>query len=245
MKPQIAIQLYTVRDAADADLHGTLAGLAEMGYKYVEAAGTYGLSMEQLAETFAKYGLVPISMHGGPNDLADIDTIVANTKILGIKYFTVAYIPEEMRNNAEAWKASAAMMQAAAEKLSARGVTLCYHNHSFEFGVYDGKLGLDLLYDNAPDLNAELDMYWVKHGKQDVVEAVKKRAGRLPLLHVKDMGTDGKMISVGSGTINWPEIFALDEAKGVEYLIVEQDDTYGKPMQVAKECIDYLKTLGY
>ena len=245
MKPQLAIQLYTVRDAADADLHGTLAGLAAMGYKYVETAGTYGLSIEKLAETFAKHGLQAISMHGGPNDLADVETIAANAKILGAKYFTVAYIPEEMRTDAAAWKASAAMMQAGAEKLAKLGITLCYHNHSFEFGTYEGQLGLDILYNNAPDLNAELDLFWVKHGDQDIAGAIKKRAGRLPLLHVKDMDTEGKMISVGSGTIDWPALFALDATKGVEYLIIEQDDTYGKPMQVAKECIDYMKSLGY
>ncbi len=245
MKPNVAIQLYTVRDAADADLHGTLSSLAEMGYKYVETAGTYGLSYDDLASTLKQYGLQAISMHGGPQDLADIDAITKAANTLGTKYFTVAYLPEELRKDAATWKATAAMMQEAGAKLKANGITLCYHNHDFEFGIFDGELGLDLLYAAAPDLQAELDCFWVKHGGQDIAVTIKKRAGRLPLLHVKDMDENRKMISVGSGTINWPEIFALPEAAGVEYLIIEQDDTYGKPLQVAKECIDYMKSLGY
>ena len=38
----IAIQLYTVRDAAAADLRGTLEKIKKMGYDGVEFAGLHG-----------------------------------------------------------------------------------------------------------------------------------------------------------------------------------------------------------
>ncbi|MGB1840920.1 MAG: sugar phosphate isomerase/epimerase, partial [Longimicrobiales bacterium] len=38
------VQLYTVRDAMAEDVDATLAALAEIGYREVEMAGTYGMT---------------------------------------------------------------------------------------------------------------------------------------------------------------------------------------------------------
>ena len=40
----VALQLYSVRDAASADLADTLAKVKAMGYDGVELAGTYGMT---------------------------------------------------------------------------------------------------------------------------------------------------------------------------------------------------------
>ncbi|MGB1780129.1 MAG: sugar phosphate isomerase/epimerase, partial [Longimicrobiales bacterium] len=38
------VQLYTVRDAMAKDVDRTLAALAEIGFREVELAGTYGMT---------------------------------------------------------------------------------------------------------------------------------------------------------------------------------------------------------
>ncbi|WP_233568243.1 hypothetical protein [Cohnella faecalis] len=38
-KPQLGIQLYSVRDLAEKDFLGTIRQIAEIGYKNVELAG--------------------------------------------------------------------------------------------------------------------------------------------------------------------------------------------------------------
>lgn len=40
----IALQVYSVRDAAEADFAGTMRQVKEMGYDGVELAGTYGMT---------------------------------------------------------------------------------------------------------------------------------------------------------------------------------------------------------
>ena len=42
------LQLYSVRDMTDKDLDGTLKKVAEIGYRYVEFAGFFGHSAEQV-----------------------------------------------------------------------------------------------------------------------------------------------------------------------------------------------------
>ena len=44
----IALQVYTVRDAAEADCAGTMRKVKEMGYDGVELAGTYGMTVVEM-----------------------------------------------------------------------------------------------------------------------------------------------------------------------------------------------------
>ena len=55
-QPQLSIQLYTVNTLLESDLDGTLARLAAMGIRQVEAYAFVDRA-EQLAEAFAKHGL--------------------------------------------------------------------------------------------------------------------------------------------------------------------------------------------
>ena len=45
---EYGLQLYSVRDAMEVDFEGTLKALADMGYEYVEFAGYYGHTAEEI-----------------------------------------------------------------------------------------------------------------------------------------------------------------------------------------------------
>ena len=47
-KFKVGIQLYSVRDAMEQDMDATLAKVKEMGYDYVEFAGYFGKSAEEV-----------------------------------------------------------------------------------------------------------------------------------------------------------------------------------------------------
>ena len=63
MSLPVAIQVYSVRDDAAADLRGTLQKIKDMGYDGVEFAGLYGNSPEDVRAMCDEIGLVPISAH--------------------------------------------------------------------------------------------------------------------------------------------------------------------------------------
>ena len=48
----VAVQVYSVRDSAEANLADTLKKIKEMGYQGVEFAGLYGLSPEYVIDHF-------------------------------------------------------------------------------------------------------------------------------------------------------------------------------------------------
>jgi len=51
-----------------------------------------------------------------------------------------------------------------------------------------------------------------------------KYPGRFPLVHVKDMSADGKMVDVGRGRIPFARIFAQQKAAGIRHYFVEHDE---------------------
>ena len=50
----IALQVYSVRDAAEADFAGTMRKVKEMGYNGVELAGTYGMTAVEAKKILAR-----------------------------------------------------------------------------------------------------------------------------------------------------------------------------------------------
>ena len=68
MKP-IALQLYSVRQEAQADFEETLRTVASYGYDGVEFAGLFGHAPEKVRDLCKKYNLTPISAHVPLDDM--------------------------------------------------------------------------------------------------------------------------------------------------------------------------------
>jgi sugar phosphate isomerase/epimerase len=81
----------------------------------------------------------------------------------------------------------------------------------------------------------EFDIYWLTQGGQDPMAMLKKYAGRVRLIHLKDRLAGAKtgytmdppqyFTELGKGTIDWPSILVQARAEGVKYAFVDQDET--------------------
>lgn len=244
----IALQLYTVREALATNLEGTLKELSNIGYRYVELAGTAGKTVAEFKALLAKYNLTPIAMHSSLVGLtADLPKTIQDAKAFGIKYLVCSFLTVPER---EDYTKSASLLADAADKLEAQGLHLAYHNHSFEFDpTPQGQRGLDIIYNTTQGrkLQAELDIYWVQHGHDDPMKWMNKLNGRIPLLHVKDMDHTEKrgFAEVGTGTVDIKGAVALAPQVGVKYLIIEQDSSWinGSPLQSAKTSFNNLTAI--
>ncbi|MHB9133246.1 MAG: sugar phosphate isomerase/epimerase family protein [Armatimonadota bacterium] len=223
----VALQLYTVRDVAGQDFIGTLKRVAKIGYAGVEFAGNYGgLSAKDLKFLLDDLNLRAAASHIGMNAFdEDIDAVIEYQLEIGSRFVVIPGMP--LPETAEGWREVAARMNAIGETCKQRGLQLCFHNHAGEFARFDGAYGLDLLYQFSDPafLQAELDLYWVKKGGEDPVAYINQYAGRVPLLHVKDMTADPEptFAEVGTGILDWDGIFAAAPAAGTQWYIVEQD----------------------
>lgn len=266
----IAIQLYSVRDDAAADLRGTLQKIKNMGYEGVEFAGLYGHTAAEIKALCAEVGLVPLSAHVPYYDMiADPKGVLSQYAEIGCRYVAIPYLTPECRPGTDGFAKvveNAAMLGKVAGEL---GMTLLYHNHDFEFQKLDGKYALEVLYDTVPAslLQTELDVCWVRVGGEEPAAYVRKYTGRAPVVHLKDYAggksehmyeligiesekkeTEEKPFEfrpVGSGVQDMPAIIAAAEDAGAAWLVVEQDQpSMGlSPMECAEKSISYLRSL--
>jgi sugar phosphate isomerase/epimerase len=229
---QIALQLYTVRSRATGDIIGTLRELAEIGYTAVEFAGYGGVPVGELRSVLDELGMRAIAAHVPLDQFATrFDGVVDDLKTLGADHAIVPWIAPERR--AELFGDTATLAATFDEwggKCREAGLRFGYHNHDFEFAPAPSGEGtlLDALM-GATDpalVSLELDAYWAAVPGFDPVAIIRRYAGRIPLLHVKDMagGTEKADAPVGEGVLPWREILPAAHAAGTEWYIVEQDN---------------------
>ena len=82
---------------------------------------------------------------------------------------------------------------------------------------------------------------------EDPAEWIRKFQGRVPLTHIKDLGiVEGKPVTmeVGEGNMNMPYILDACKYSGVEWYIVEQDDSLIDTVESLRMSKNYLEKLG-
>lgn len=248
----LGVQLYTVRNVILKDPAATLKGIQDIGYTEVEA--TYD-NLDKIWPALKETSLKPVSIHIGEEISlgGGADAAMQSAKEKGFRYVVVPYIPVEKRGGEEMFKKLAEKLNQAGEKAKANGLTLCYHNHAFEFGPVAGTTGLDLLMRNTnkETVSLEMDIFWVSVAGHDPVELLKTYSGRVKLLHLKDKAKGvakqynenvphSAFKEVGSGSIDIPAVLAAADAAGVENYFVEQDQTPGDPLASLRKSYQYL-----
>ncbi len=246
---RVGLQLYTVRDLMKADLPGTLAKVAAIGYKEVEFAGYFGRTPAQIRDLLRRDGLTSPSTH---LPFESLDTTwqkqLDDAKAVGHHWATIAYIAEDKRRTLDDWKRHAATFNRAAAQAKSAGLRFAYHNHDFEFKAIDGTRPYDiLLKETDPSLVAfEMDLFWVVYGGANPLDLFNQYPKRFPLVHVKDSSgpPDKKMVDVGQGTIDFRSIFAQGDKAGIKHYFVEHDQP-ADPIATIRNSYKYLHALRY
>jgi sugar phosphate isomerase/epimerase len=257
------LALYTVRDSMAINSKGTLIAVADAGYAYVESANYadgkfYGMTPTEFKSLLDSLGLKAISAHMGMVTLENADQLIADVKAAGISYFVIPVPPMGMfindpTSNAMGMKGTTeelvSIMNTLGEKCHNAGLKLLYHNHDFEFmPLADGTVIEDVLLEkcNPEWVNFQMDLYWVAKANANALTYFEKYPGRFKAWHVKDMDKEGRFAPVGTGTIDFKSILAQKEKSGMEFYLVEQDQTFGiDPMEAIKISHKGLVDLGF
>jgi sugar phosphate isomerase/epimerase len=242
----VALQLYTVRERLAKDYPGTLAQVKKIGYNAVQLTGNIPYDGPRMKQLLGDLGLAPAGVHIAPDSLEhELNKWIEFCSVIGTKDLICPYLPEEWRIGESGWLDTAERLNKIGQKCSEAGKRLSYHNHSFEFEKFSGKYALDLLFEQTSEkyLMAELDTYWIKHGGEDPVEYIRKYAGRIPILHLKDMADDKErsFAEIGQGLLNWDEIFKAGAEAGVEWFCVEQDVCRQDPLESARISLEFIR----
>ncbi len=224
----IALQLYTVRERTAQDFIGTLRQLADMGYRTLEFAGYGDTPVTELRSAMEEFGLRAISAHVPFIQLENSpQQMIEDLHILGCKHAVVPGIPEERRSTVEQVRGLADTFNGLGQTCHDEGLQFGYHNHAHEFEPLDGSTMFELIAENTDPalVNLELDLFWAQYGGTDPIGLMRKYAGRMPLLHCKDMldDTEHSDAPVGAGILPYQDYLRLGSEIGVEWYIVEQD----------------------
>ena len=266
MRFPVALQLYSVRDEMAADFEGTLKKVKEMGYEGVEFAGLFDRSPAEVKALCDQIGLVPISAHVPFVDMMENPGLLDDYAAIGCSFVVIPYLTEEYRPGSEKFRDVIKGAAALGEKAKSLGMILAYHNHDFEFTKIGEEYAIDILYKEVPAslLQAEFDTCWVKVGGEDPAAYVRKYAGRVEILHLKDFvgsktenmyaligidedekkDTQGKFEfrPLGCGLNDFPSILQAAAESGTKWIVVEQDSPSMDltPLQCAEKSIQYL-----
>lgn len=261
-KPTIGLQLYTVRDAMEADPLGTLAKVAAIGYNSVEGAtytGSekfYGMGPKEFKKVLKDNGLMMPSAHYRLGEDMEKGAIVKGTILhdwnkaiddaseLGLKYMVCAWLSEAERGDLDHYKKIVEDLNKAGEQCKKSGIQLCYHNHDFEFIKQGNTEPYSILLGADKNLvKMEVDLYWLTKAKQDIIKLFNDHPGRFPLWHIKDMDKtpEQNFAAVGTGLINFKEIFKHKKTAGMKYFFVEQDKCPGSPFDAITTSYNYIK----
>jgi sugar phosphate isomerase/epimerase len=243
----IGLQLYTVRDALEHDFDATLGRVAAIGYRQVEFAGYFGHSVKQLRASLRQAGLIAPSAHVPLDAIgAGWANVIENALAIGHRYLVVAS-PGEVAD-LDGYRRIAARFNEAGEQAAKAGILFAYHNHDSDFRAIDGKLPYDLLLEATDPkfVRFEMDIYWLTRGGQKPLTYFERWPGRFALLHAKDAAgaPPYRMADVGTGIIDWRDIFVHANEAGVKHVFVERDDA-PDPLASAAASFAYLHDLRF
>ena len=243
----IAVQMYTLRDAGTLDAQ--LKIVHDAGVHAVETVGTQNVSAAELKQLLDKYSIRAIASHVQLADLRnDLDRVVAFNRAVGNTTLVVPYLEKEQRpTDAAGWTALGTELGQIARRVQAQGMTLAYHNHDFELVEFDGRTGLELLFDAAgPALKTELDLAWVARSGHDPAAMLGRFHGRMFAVHAKDnapkgQGADeGGFAALGQGVLDWNAILPAAADASVRWYIIEHDHPRD-PAAVIQTGADFLR----
>ncbi len=237
----VGLQLYSFRDQFKGDVPGLLNHVRQLGFREVEVAGTYNLAPAAFRELLTKNGLKAISTGASFEDLeGNVPKIVAEAKALGAKYVVCFWIPHtgDVFSKADADRA-VDVFNTAGGLLAENKLSLCYHNHGYEFQkMADGRTFFDYLAENLdPKLvNFEMDVFWVKMPGQDPAALLKQYPKRFVLAHLKDRltGTPGNNtgqadvetnVVLGTGDVGIGEFMKAAKKAGVKHFFIEDESS--------------------
>ena len=252
----VGLQLYSFRNQFAKDVPGTMAKVKQMGFREAEIAGTYGLSLTDFRKLLDQNDIKAISTGASFENLdMNVPKVVSEAKALGAKYIVCTWIP----HTGDAFTVQDAdraidVFNTAGKLLAGEGLTLCYHNHGYEFQTYKDGTFFDYLAENLDpkSVNFEMDVFWVKSPGYDPVALLQKYPKRFLLMHLKDRkpGTPDSQnghsdvesnVTLGQGDVGIAAIMKQAKKSGVKHFFIEDESS--RSMEQMPESLTFLSGL--
>ena len=254
----IGVQTYTFRKHFPNGVEKTLDLIKQMGFTEIESSGADHVTYADFKKLCDDRNISIPSTGADFEELSkDPMAIVERAKIFGSQFVMCAWIPHKKNEfSLEDAKNAIIVFNTAGKILKENGLTLCYHDHGYEFHSFEDGTLLDYMIKNTNPqyVSFEMDVLWTMHGggTDMPITLLNKYPDRFKLLHVKDLkkGIKGDLsggtpaendVPVGMGQGNWYEIIRLAKKNGVMHCFIEDESE--KELENIPLSISFLKKL--
>ena len=255
---QVGLNLFSIKNllTTEEEFFNTTKALKEMGYAYMQFSGAEFVPerIKRVSESLS----MPVCLTHVPMDriLGDTDALMADHEKFGCRNIGLGMMPLDVLLSEERFLKTVEELNAAAERIEARGFSFFYHHHHFEFLKHDGETVFDYMIRNAPHINFTLDTYWLQYGGVDVCKTIERLRGRIRCVHLKDYRIEAKwdekgnvkmdpvFAPIGDGTLDFAAILPKAHEAGAAHFLVEQDNASDMedPLAQVERSIRYLNT---
>ena len=168
----------------------------------------------EIAAAMARYGIKSL----GTQDfyvtvLEDFEYYVNLNAATGGRWLTLSRIPERCKSR-DGLDVFAQELTDLQNRLMPLGQRVCFHPVTADFTAVPGMNPVEYLLEKLPWLELCLDLFHLNKNCDDMPGFLRRYAGRIPMVHFKDADAAGKLVSAGSGTVNWQGVV---EANGTTY----------------------------
>ena len=271
MSAKIFLNVYSIQNDWDSDPIACLEKMKEIGYDGLEFTLNIEETLfEKVLAKMKELELIAVSTHIEFNDfVARTDYYFDRARKAGMKYLMIPWLEQSRIPGGENYVQTKGDIVKLAAWCAAKGFTLCYHNHDFEFKKINGVCKQDILLSDIPELDTQLDVCWCVVGGQNPADYIRRYGDRMPTLHLKDFSVEGdiygvklfdllgqndaaeaaetrnecgfKFQPVGMGHVDFPSIFEAADEVGVKWMIVEQDTSPDRPaLEAARLSFNYI-----
>lgn len=250
---RIGVQLYSLRDAARADLARTLGDIAAAGFREVELLDSmqnFGMPAAQLRRTLDRLQLTAPSTHVGTTALDDLPRLLGDAQTLGHAYVVVASLPlERGRATLDDYRRWADRLNVAGEAVRRAGLWLAFHDEAWDFTPIGGQVPYDVFVERLDParVRLQLDTGNAAMGGRDPLAYMERYADRYWLFHLKDAASLGAThdAELGAGVVDVRRILARAGSLAGKHVYVEQESYPGAPIDSVRRDYRYLAALTY
>ena len=236
-KKDISLQVYTTRNFKP--FTDVLNFISHSGITNIELFGLETINLNNFKKYINNYKLTCKSSHVSFESLIDTSDIIKRAKSLGIQNIIVPAPPKKGNNfedqfslDEEEWVSFGKQLSSYISPFEDSGLTLGYHNHSFEFKpLPSGKLPIQCIMEYNDKLKFEIDLGWTIAGGANPITWIDQYSDKIIACHLKDFFDENKDMlnhanqsAVGDGFINWRELLNSIRKTNCKLFILEHDD---------------------
>ena len=237
-KNEISIQLYTARKFEP--YLPILNFFSDSGITNIELFGLESIDIDEFKTFMASSNISSRSTHVGFEALKNTQNIIDRAKRLEIKHVVVPAPParkdaefkDTFEMDQDEWTTFGKDLSSYVNKFEDAGLTLGYHNHSYEFNpLPSGKLPIECMMEHNENLKFEIDLGWAIAGGADPLLWIEQYSNKIIACHLKDFFSKDKDMldhdnqsAVGDGFIDWSTLILALKKIGCKLFILEHDD---------------------